>query len=84
MSRETREHEPRLALIAGPSGLEVIERLIEQAGQRLRPSGWLIFEISPMIESKARLLLEQDSRFADIKTIKDLAGLPRVLVARRV
>ena len=83
MARETREHEPRLALISGPSGLEVIERLIEQATGRLSPGGTLIFEVSPMIEPKARALLEQNKSFEDVLTLKDLAGLPRVLSARR-
>ncbi len=83
LSKETLEHEPRLALIAGPTGLEVIVRLIDQAGGRLRPNGWLIIEISPMIEAKARSHLEQDPRFIDVKTTKDLAGLARVLTARR-
>jgi len=84
MSPETRQFEPRLALVAGPTGLEVIGRLITEATERLNPHGRLIFEISPMIEAKARELLEQNSAFDQIKTIKDLAGLPRVIAARRV
>lgn len=83
MSPETREHEPRLALVAGPTGLEVITRLIDQAAERLNPLGRLIFEVSPMIESNARSILEKNGVFEEIKAIKDLAGLPRVLVARR-
>jgi release factor glutamine methyltransferase len=84
LAKETREHEPRQALVAGPTGLEVIERLVDQAAERLVQNGWLICEISPMIDAKARTLLEQDSRYRDIQIAKDLAGLPRVLTARAV
>src|SRR5262245_25749284 len=46
-------HEPRLALISGPTGLEIIERLIPQAADRLVSHGWLILEISPLIAPRA-------------------------------
>lgn len=83
MSQETREHEPRQALVSGPTGLEIITRLIGEAASRLHVGGWLIFEISPMIESRARTLLEASGAFASVRTIKDLAGLPRVITGRR-
>ena len=51
LPRDVRDYEPRQALVAGPTGVEVIERLVPQAAARLRPGGWLLLEISPMIES---------------------------------
>jgi release factor glutamine methyltransferase len=84
MSPETRQFEPRLALIAGPTGLEVISRLITEAVERLNAHGRLIFEISPMLEAKARALLDQSSAFDQVKITKDLAGLPRVITGRRL
>jgi release factor glutamine methyltransferase len=83
MSPETRQFEPAIALVSGPTGLEVIERLVVESAGRLLPHGALIFEISPMIDLKARGLLERDSGFEQIRTIKDLAGLARVIAARR-
>ncbi|HEX4149931.1 MAG TPA: peptide chain release factor N(5)-glutamine methyltransferase, partial [Pirellulales bacterium] len=47
---DVRKFEPRVALEAGPSGTEIIERLVVQAAERLLPGGWLLVEISPMIE----------------------------------
>ena len=41
LMRDVREYEPRVALVAGPTGTEVIERLIPAAAERLRPGGWL-------------------------------------------
>ena len=83
MAPETRRFEPRQALFAGPNGTEVIERLVPQAAQRLRPGGHLLIEISPMIHDRARDILAADSRLERLESIKDLAGHKRVVVARR-
>ena len=80
---DVRKFEPRVALVAGPRGTEVIERLIAQSAERLRPGGHLLMEISPTIHDAVRTLLESDDRFELGPTIKDLARLPRVVQARR-
>jgi release factor glutamine methyltransferase len=83
LAADVRKFEPREALVAGPRGTEVIERLVVQAGKRLRPGGHLLIEISPTIHDAVRALLESDARFEPGPTIKDLARLPRVVQARR-
>ncbi len=83
LSPEVRDHEPRLALAAGEHGVSVIERLIPQAAERLRSGGWLLMEISPMIEARVHALLAADGRFDQAATVKDSAHLPRVIRARR-
>jgi hypothetical protein len=40
-------------------------------------------EVSPMIEPAVRSLLASDPHFEPQPTTKDLAGLPRVVEARR-
>ncbi len=84
LSPEVRDHEPRMALTAGEHGTAVIERLIPQAAERLQPGGWLLMEISPMIEGRVRDLFAADGRFQEIATIKDNAQLARVVRARRM
>jgi release factor glutamine methyltransferase len=81
---EVRNHEPHLALLGGESGVEVISRLIPQAAERLLPGGWLIMEISPMIEGAVRALLMSDGRWESIQVKRDLAQLPRIVEARIV
>ena len=83
LSPEVAGFEPHLALEAGPQGTEIIQRLIPQAATRLRPGGFLLIEISPMIESKVHALIDSDGVFDLLPTIKDLAGLPRIVGARR-
>jgi len=77
------QHEPRQALIAGPTGTEVIERLIPQAAERLLAGGWLILEVSPLIARQVVDLFEADGRFEEATVTKDLAGLARVVKAQR-
>ena len=77
---EVRKFEPRTAVFAGPTGLEVIERLIPQAHDALVPGGWLVFEISGTIAERARELL---SNWSDVALKNDLQGIARVAVARK-
>jgi release factor glutamine methyltransferase len=78
-----RDREPRHALIAGPTGTEIIERLIPQSADRLLPGGWLILEVSPMIAGRVVELFATDDRFETAAITKDLAGLARIVKARR-
>lgn len=79
LSRDVRDYEPRGALVAGPQGTETICRLLEQAAERLKPGGWLLTEISPQIEAPVRELVARDDRYVLAPTVKDLAGLVRVI-----
>ena len=76
-------YEPHLALAAGSQGTEVIERLLPQAADRLRPGGWLLMEISPTIEPAVMRLAAAEARFEAAETRKDLSGLARVVQLRR-
>jgi release factor glutamine methyltransferase len=77
---EVRKFEPRNAVFAGSTGLDVIERLIPQARAALRPSGWLVFEISGTIAEGVQHLL---SDWSDVKITNDLQGIARVARARK-
>ena len=77
---EVRKFEPRKAVFAGPTGVEVIARLIPQAEAALKPEGWLIFEISGMIANSVRKLM---SNWDGVSIKSDLQGIPRVVQARK-
>ena len=83
LPRDVKDFEPREALLAGPKGTEVIERLIVQAAERLRPGGHLLIEISPMIHAAVQGLLAAAPGLQPGPTVKDLARLPRVVQAKR-
>jgi release factor glutamine methyltransferase len=77
---EVRKFEPRNAVFAGPTGLEVIERLIPQARGALRPGGWLVLEISGTIADRVRGLL---SSWDEVAIRNDLQGIARVAMAKK-
>jgi release factor glutamine methyltransferase len=77
---EVRKFEPRSAVFAGPTGLEVIEKLIPAAHATLKSGGYLIMEISGTIAEAVRALL---SDWEDITISNDLQGIPRVASARK-
>jgi release factor glutamine methyltransferase len=80
LERQVSDYEPHSALYAGPTGLEVYERLIPQARQVLKPEGWLLLEVG-FGQSPALLGLLSD--WTDVSFQDDLQGIPRVAVARR-
>jgi release factor glutamine methyltransferase len=82
LARDVQQFEPRGALVAGPTGTEVIQRLIPQARERLAPCGMLLIEISPMLEQPVRALFEAAGCWRLEPTIKDLAGHARVIAAQ--
>lgn len=75
--------EPVEALLAGDSGMDVMERLIAEAAGVLRPGGWLLVEIASERAEAARRLVESSGEFDSPAFRADLAGLPRVLRCRR-
>lgn len=80
---DIRQHEPRLALVGGETGVEIIQRLIPQAAEHLVDGGWLLMELSPMIESAVKAALQAASCFEAISVLNDAAQLPRIAQARR-
>jgi release factor glutamine methyltransferase len=77
---DVRKFEPRNAVFAGPKGTEVIERLIPQAHEVLKPGGWLVMEISGTIASRVRELIED---WNDVQITNDLQGIQRVVSAQK-
>jgi len=83
LPRDVRLYEPRAALVAGPTGVEVIQRLIATAAPKLVPGGWLILEIGPAVFAAAEALLASHGQFTRGPTLPDMAGLPRIVQAQR-
>jgi release factor glutamine methyltransferase len=80
LQREVRDFEPHVALFAGETGFELYERIANDAPRVLRPGGWLVMELGFGSRDRvAALLAEWD----DVAVEPDLAGIPRVISARR-
>ncbi len=76
------KYEPEMALFGGEQGTEIIQRLVDQSVDMLLPGGKLIFENSPAVFDQCLEIVEQ-SRLNLAESIKDFAGLRRVIVAEK-
>lgn len=80
LAREVRDWEPASALFAGDDGLAIYPALIAEAARVLKPGGLLAFEFGfGQAEAIGGLLAGWDA----VAIHNDLAGIPRVGVARR-
>lgn len=80
---DVRDFEPHMALDGGVNGAEVIERLVPQAAERLNPGGWLLMEVGPANAELVENIVKANAVFELGETLKDTAGLPRVVQAKR-
>jgi release factor glutamine methyltransferase len=83
LDKTVRDYEPRMALVSGVTGMEIIERLAVQAFEKLVTGGWFICELSPMIADTVAERLGQLSPWKGISIVKDLAGKKRLVIALR-
>jgi release factor glutamine methyltransferase len=81
VQREVREFEPRVAWGGLGQGDEIYRRLFPQALQALRPGGYVAVEIGYNMRDRVLALLGPE--WAEIDVRPDLAGIPRVISARK-
>ena len=80
LQREVRDWEPSVALFAGETGFEIYNRIVADAPRVLRPGGWLVMELGFGTRDYVANLL---SGWQHVRIQPDLAGIPRVIAARR-
>jgi len=83
LDSNVKDYEPKLALHAGPEGLDVYKRIIEKAGEHLKPNGALMMEIGYNQAEPIRNLLKKTGYFSEIKIEKDTAKNDRIAIAIR-
>jgi len=79
LQREVRDFEPEVALFGGKMGLDVIERLAQQAGLMLKSGGWLVMEIGTGQQIHIQQLL---ANWRELRFANDLQGIARVAAAQ--
>ena len=82
LSPDVRDHEPKIALIAGSDGLDIIRRLVADAPRLLNPHGQLIMEIGYNQSGTVQQLIHSNPAYKACQIIKDYSGIERVVVAR--
>jgi len=82
VQRSVLEFEPHMAVFGGDKGLDVLHPLVEQADAALKPGGYLAMEIGYSMRN-AVLKLLSPTMWEDPKSVPDLQGIPRVIVAKK-
>ncbi len=78
---EVRDFEPYDALDGKEDGLMFYRKIIEEGKQYLKPDGYLMFEIGCSQGGEVSGLMRR-AGYCEIKVIKDLAGLDRVVIGK--
>lgn len=82
LAKEVSHYEPELALFADEEGLALIKRLFSEAVPLIYNDGYLICEIG-FGQEKALLESVNINYWQIEETLKDLQGIPRIIVLRR-
>jgi release factor glutamine methyltransferase len=81
---EVRDYEPSVALFAGDSGFELVAMVVGQAAGRLQRGGSLMFEFGFGQDVAVEELIERTPGLTMVGLRRDLQGIARTAVARRV
>jgi release factor glutamine methyltransferase len=80
---EVRGFEPQQALFSGATGLEALREIVDESPLHLVAGGLLALELAEMRAAEVAGWLEGAHDWSGVKLLDDLAGRPRVLLARR-
>ncbi|TGY40597.1 peptide chain release factor N(5)-glutamine methyltransferase [Clostridium sartagoforme] len=76
---DVKVYEPHIALDGGEDGLVFYRKIIKESKLALKDNGLLAFEIGHDQGESVKKLMEEEG-FSNIRLVKDLAGLDRVLL----
>ena len=76
---DVKVYEPHIALDGGEDGLVFYRKIIKESKLALKDNGLLAFEIGHDQGESVRRLMDEEG-FSNIRLVKDLAGLDRVLL----
>jgi release factor glutamine methyltransferase len=82
LQAEVRDHEPPLALTDNENGLSIIERIINESPNFLKPGGWLLMEIGFGQSSAVREMTDMKI-WESIDFLPDLQGIPRIVKLKK-
>lgn len=78
LSREIREYEPLIALLADDNGLAFYKKILCSAKDYLTENGKIYFEIGYSLSESIKKVAEENG-FRNIETVKDLNGFDRIM-----
>lgn len=83
LTEEVRIHDPYIALDGLEDGLHFYREITQQSLNYIKSGGWLLYEIGCTQAHDVSDIMSEYG-YSNIKVIKDLAGLDRVVMGRRL
>ncbi|MEK7851656.1 MAG: peptide chain release factor N(5)-glutamine methyltransferase [Deltaproteobacteria bacterium] len=81
---EVRDYEPRIAVDGGQEGLDFYKKIVSGALQYLLPGGCLMVEVGEGQAAAVSGMMRETGSFEPVSTVKDLAGIERVVKGNKV
>lgn len=72
--------DPKISLVAGTEGMDIITKLVRHAPDYLASGGRVMFEIGYDQSAKVAAITEADERYSSIEIIKDLNDIDRIVI----
>jgi release factor glutamine methyltransferase len=79
LDEDIRRYEPRDALLAGPDGLAISKRIIEDGHRYLKKGGTLIMEIGIGQSRRLEEFAKRTGKYPGIGVVEDHSGIERIL-----
>lgn len=83
LSDDVKKYEPEYALNGGYDGLIFYREITDYASKKLNQGGILAYEIGYNQSEAVTQIIKNTHAFCSVETIKDLAGLDRVILAEK-
>ena len=83
LPEDVRSFEPATALFSGASGLDALREIIDESPRYLVAGGLLALELAEWRAAEVQAWLDGAHDWTEVRLLDDLAGQPRILLARR-
>ena len=81
LDKEIRDFEPKVALLSGEEGIDFHTKIAEESVNYLKSCGLLAFETGLGDAERLALFVSSNNSYENIKIVKDLAEIKRVVLA---
>ena len=81
LQREVRDYEPLVALTDGGNGLSIVEKIVRNSPNFLKPGGFLLMEIGFDQARKVSEMFDSE-KWQSLEILQDLQGIPRTVMAQ--
>jgi len=84
LQKEVKDYEPVMALDGGLDGMDIIEKILDEASGYLANNGKIFMEIGDDQGAKCLEIAQKSAKWTEFKVLKDLQSQDRIFVASKI